>query len=170
MNFEGYAIGGVVGNQSEIMNVLNYTVPLLPEEKPHYLMGVGKPTDIVQAVMRGIDMFDCILPTRSARHGQVFTSRGIINISNARFRVDKGVLDDRCDCYTCKNYMNGYLYHLLNRKEMLGAMLLTEHNLHYYYSLMRHLRIAIESQDWSILLNILSEADYELCMKSLENI
>jgi queuine tRNA-ribosyltransferase len=148
MDFDGYAIGGLaVGEGQEIMfEVLDYTTPLLPEEKPHYLMGVGKPSDIIGAVMRGIDMFDCVIPTRSGRNGQAFTSQGIINIRNKQFMRDNTPLDPECNCYTCANYSKAYLSHLIRAKEILGAMLMTQHNLHYYQNLMADIRQAIKDK------------------------
>lgn len=147
ISFDGYAIGGLaVGEGQEVMfDTLNYTIPMLPEDKPRYLMGVGKPDDIVGAVLRGVDMFDCVLPTRSGRNAQAFTFNGPINIKNARYKNDTGPLDEECDCYVCQNYSRAYLNHLMKSKEILGAMLMTHHNIHFYQSLMSRLRAAIES-------------------------
>jgi queuine tRNA-ribosyltransferase len=149
IGFDGYAVGGLaVGEGQDIMfRVLDETVPYLPTDKPRYLMGVGKPDDIVGAVMRGIDMFDCVMPTRSGRTGQGFTRRGTINIRNARHISDPRPLDSACACPTCKQYSRAYLHHLFRAEEMLGMMLLTWHNLHYYQDLMRDLRTAIESRN-----------------------
>ena len=147
IGFDGYAIGGLaVGEgQTAMFETLDVTVPHLPENKPHYLMGVGRPDDIVGAVLRGIDVFDCVMPTRSGRTGQGFTRRGTVNIRNARHMDDPRPLDARCACPTCTNYSRAYLHHLFRAEEMLGPMLLTWHNLHYYQDLMRDLRKAIES-------------------------
>jgi len=143
--FDGYAIGGLaVGEGQEIMfDVLNYTTPALPKDKPRYLMGVGKPADIVGAVARGVDIFDCVLPTRSGRNGQAFTSNGVINICNAKYIDDDSPLDDKCNCPACTNYSRAYLRHLVKSNEILGAMLLTWHNLQYYQDLMTEIRGAI---------------------------
>ncbi|MDX1607155.1 MAG: tRNA guanosine(34) transglycosylase Tgt, partial [Candidatus Competibacterales bacterium] len=122
---------------------LEHTVPLLPREAPRYLMGVGKPEDIVEAVCRGIDMFDCVLPTRNARNGHLFTRHGALRIRNARHRDDPRLVDADCACYTCRNYSRAYLYHLHRCNEILGARLNTIHNLHYYQTLMAGLRKAI---------------------------
>jgi len=142
INFDGYAIGGLaVGEPQDVMfNVLDYTIPMLPKNKPRYLMGVGKPSDIVGAVKRGIDMFDCVIPTRSGRNGQAFTRSGTINIRNAQYGEDIDPLDGECDCYTCKNFHRAYLHHLIKSKEILGAVLMTWHNIHYYQDLMKDLR------------------------------
>jgi queuine tRNA-ribosyltransferase len=144
IGFEGYAIGGLaVGEpKEERLKVLEST--RLPEDRPRYLMGVGTPEDIIEAVAAGVDMFDCVLPTRNARNGWLFTRYGDIRIRNARYRDDTAPLDERCACYTCRNYTRAYLYHLDKTKEILGARLNTLHNLHYYQELMRDLRLAIE--------------------------
>lgn len=146
INFDGYAIGGLaVGEGQEIMfKTLDYTTPTLPQDKPRYLMGVGKPQDIVGAVKRGVDMFDCVLPTRSGRNGQAFTRFGTINIRNAKHKEDNKPLDENCTCPACKNYSKSYLHHLVKSGEILGAMLLTWHNLHYYQELMQNIRDAIK--------------------------
>ncbi|MFC4270647.1 tRNA guanosine(34) transglycosylase Tgt [Sneathiella chungangensis] len=147
IGFEGYAVGGLaVGEgQSEMFRTLEFTTPALPNDKPRYLMGVGKPDDLVGAVMRGIDMFDCVLPTRSGRNAQGFTRYGTINIRNARHADDPRPLDERCACPACRNYSRGYLHHLFKAKEMLGSILLTWHNLHYYQEIMAGMRAAIEA-------------------------
>jgi queuine tRNA-ribosyltransferase len=144
IGFDGYAIGGLaVGEpKEERLKVLETT--RLPEDRPRYLMGVGTPEDLVESVAAGIDMFDCVLPTRNARNGWLFTRHGDIRIRNARFRGDAGPLDPDCACYTCRNFSRAYLYHLDKAKEILGARLNTLHNLHYYQELMRELRGAIE--------------------------
>ncbi len=146
IGFDGYAIGGLaVGEGQEIMfETLNYTTPLLPHDKPRYLMGVGKPLDIVGAVKRGVDMFDCVIPTRSGRNGQAFTSQGVINIKNAKHQEDEKPLDPDCNCYSCKNHSCAYLHHLVKSNEILGAMLMSEHNIFYYQNLMEQIRKAIE--------------------------
>ena len=145
MGFDGYALGGLsVGEgQEEMFRVLDGTVPLLPAALPRYLMGVGKPADLLGAVKRGIDMFDCVLPTRSGRTGQAFVRGGRLNMRNARHKDDPGPLDEACDCPTCGNYSRAYLHHLVMAKEILGAMLLSWHNLHYYQDLMADLRRAV---------------------------
>jgi len=127
------------------MRVLDQTTPLLPTEQPRYLMGVGKPEDIVEAVRRGVDMFDCVMPTRNARNGHLFTRQGVIKIRNACHEFDTRPLDAQCGCYTCQNYSRSYLRHLDKTGEILGARLNTIHNLHYYQDLMRGLRAAIEA-------------------------
>jgi len=143
--FAGYAIGGVsVGEPKEDMwRIVHHTAPRLPRAAPRYLMGVGTPEDIVEAVACGIDMFDCVLPTRNARNGWLFTRRGDVKIKNARHREDTGALDAECGCYTCRNFSRAYLHHLHRTNEILGARLNTIHNLHYYLGLMAELREAI---------------------------
>ena len=145
MGFHGYAIGGLaVGEGQALMfDMVEATVPHLPEDRPRYLMGVGKPDDLVGAVGRGVDMFDCVLPTRSGRTAQAFTSRGTVNLRNARHGEDTRPLDEGCGCPACANYGRAYLHHLVKADEILGAMLLTWHNIHYYQSLMAALRGAI---------------------------
>jgi queuine tRNA-ribosyltransferase len=147
IGFDGYAIGGLaVGEGQELtFAMLEATVPHLPKDRPRYLMGVGKPDDIVGAVMRGIDMFDCVLPTRSGRTGQAFTRRGAINIRNARHKADPRPVEEACPCPACRDHSRAYLHHLFRANEMLGPMLLTQHNLYYYQGLMRSLRDAIEA-------------------------
>ncbi|SEK37885.1 queuine tRNA-ribosyltransferase [Atopomonas hussainii] len=146
IGFDGYAIGGLsVGEpKDEMIKVLNYLPAQLPADKPRYLMGVGKPEDIVEAVRRGVDMFDCVMPTRNARNGHLFTDTGVIKIRNAKHRHDTGPLDAACDCYTCKNFSRAYLHHLDKCGEMLGSMLNTIHNLRHYQRLMAGLREAIQ--------------------------
>jgi queuine tRNA-ribosyltransferase len=145
VGFDGYAVGGLaVGEGQEAMFAcLDYAPGQLPADKPRYLMGVGKPDDIVGAVERGIDMFDCVLPTRSGRTGQAFTRAGPINIRNAKFAEDQGPLDPACACPTCGTWSRAYLHHLVRAGEILGAMLMTEHNLYFYQALMSDLRDAI---------------------------
>jgi queuine tRNA-ribosyltransferase len=146
--FDGYALGGLsVGEpEEERIAVLDATLPHMPRERPRYLMGVGKPGDIVAAVARGVDMFDCVMPTRNARNGHLFTRTGVVNIRNAAHRDDLRPLDEACGCYTCRNYSRAYLRHLDQCKEILGARLNTIHNLHYYQDLMREIRAAIREQ------------------------
>ncbi|GAW94844.1 queuine tRNA-ribosyltransferase [Colwellia marinimaniae] len=146
IDFDGYAIGGLsVGEPKEDMiRILDHTTPLIPKNKPRYLMGVGKPEDLVEGVRRGIDMFDCVMPTRNARNGHLFVNTGVIKIRNAAHKTDTGPLDDTCDCYTCKNYSRAYLHHLDKCKEILGSQLNTLHNLHFYQKVMQGLRDAIE--------------------------
>ena len=146
IDFDGYAIGGLsVGEPKEDMiRILDHTAPLIPENKPRYLMGVGKPEDLVEGVRRGIDMFDCVMPTRNARNGHLFVTNGVIKIRNARHKTDTGPLDPECDCYTCKNYSRAYLHHLDKCNEILGSQLNTMHNLRFYQRVMKGLRDAIE--------------------------
>jgi queuine tRNA-ribosyltransferase len=145
IGFDGYAIGGLaVGEgQAEMCRVLDFAVDMLPADQPRYLMGVGKPDDIVEAVRRGIDMFDCVLPTRSGRTGQAFTADGPINIRNARFAEDREPLEPGCPCPTCATWDRAYIHHLVRSAEILGAMLMTEHNLWFFQRLMAGLRNAI---------------------------
>jgi queuine tRNA-ribosyltransferase len=146
IGFDGYAVGGLsVGEpEAERLQVLDAIGPELPPDHPHYLMGVGTPRDLVQAVARGIDMFDCVMPTRNARNGHLFTSEGVIKIRNAAHREDSRPLDPACDCNTCRNYSRAYLHHLDRCNEILGARLNTVHNLRYYQNHMRRIREAIE--------------------------
>lgn len=146
LDFPGYAIGGLsVGEPKELMyEVLDYTVPLLPKNKPRYLMGVGSPDCLFEGVIRGIDMFDCVLPTRIARNGTVMTSQGKVVIRNAKYARDFGKLDPECDCYTCRNYSRAYIRHLFNVNEILGARLTTIHNLYFLLKLMENIRSAIK--------------------------
>ena len=151
IGFDGYAVGGLaVGEGQETMfKVLDETVPALPQERPHYLMGVGKPGDIVGAVLRGIDMFDCVLPTRSGRTGQAFTRDGVLNMRNARHAEDSRPLDPACRCPACTGYSRAYLHHLVKAREMLAGMLLTAHNLHYYQDLTAAIRDAIAADRYA---------------------
>ena len=145
IDFDGYAIGGLsVGEpKDEMLKVLDVVTPLMPEQKPRYLMGVGTPQDILDAVIRGIDMFDCVMPTRHARNAHLFTSRGVVKLRNAKHRYDTGPLDVNCDCYTCQNFSRAYLHHLDKCKEILGSQLNTIHNLRYYQLHMQAIRQAI---------------------------
>ena len=147
IGFDGYAIGGLsVGEPKEdMMRVLDHITPQMPVHKPRYLMGVGKPEDLVEAVRRGVDMFDCVMPTRNARNGHLFVSNGVVKIRNAVNRTDTGPLDPECDCYTCKNYSRAYVHHLDRSNEMLGGRLNTIHNLHFYQRVMKDMRTALEA-------------------------
>ena len=151
IEFDGYAIGGLaVGEGQEAMfEVLDYAPDMLPTDKPRYLMGVGKPSDIVGAVKRGIDMMDCVLPSRSGRTGQAFTHRGVVNIKNARHQNDPRPLDVSCQCPACKNYSRAYLHHVFKSQEIISSMLITWHNLHYYQDLMGRIRQAILNKSFA---------------------
>ena len=157
IGFDGYAIGGLsVGeSKAEMAEVLRDIVPEMPTMKARYLMGVGTPQDLVDGVALGIDMFDCVLPTRNARNGHLFTSEGIVRIRNARHRRDGEPLDPACGCYTCQNFSRAYLHHLERCGEMLGAMLMTEHNLYYFHDLMARLRASIETGTFRTLIETL---------------
>jgi queuine tRNA-ribosyltransferase len=149
IGFDGYAIGGLaVGEpEAERNHALDFTVPLLPQDKPRYLMGVGRPEDLVEAVRRGIDMFDCVMPTRNARNGFLFTAQGTLRIRNAKFAMDTRVIEEGCDCHACVGgFSRAYLRHLDRCNEMLGSQLATMHNLRYYQRLMAGMRNAIASQ------------------------
>jgi queuine tRNA-ribosyltransferase len=146
IGFEGYAIGGLsVGEPEEaMMECLDWVVPELPQDKPHYLMGVGTPKQLVEAVARGVDMFDCVIPTRLARHGSAFLTNGkTIPVKAGRYKDDMSPIDEKCSCYACKNFSRAYIRHLLNVGEILGMRLITIHNLHYYLNLMQHIREAL---------------------------
>ncbi|MFV5215130.1 tRNA guanosine(34) transglycosylase Tgt [Azonexus caeni] len=154
IGFDGMAIGGLsVGEPKDDMaRVLAHTAPRLPVHKPRYLMGVGTPEDLVNGVKNGIDMFDCVMPTRNARNGHLFTRFGDVKIKNARYRADTGPLDPSCTCYTCSNFTRSYLHHLFRNGEILGGMLNTIHNLHFYQTIMAEMRAAIEAEkldEWS---------------------
>jgi len=148
IGFDGYAIGGLsVGEpKDEMLSTLAYTAPKLPADKPRYLMGVGTPADLVEGVRRGIDMFDCVMPTRNARNGHLFTSKGVVRIRNSSNKNDTRPLDEACSCYTCRHYSRAYLHHLDKCGEMLAGRLNSIHNLYYYQSLMKGLRVAIAAQ------------------------
>lgn len=150
IGFDGYAIGGLsVGEPKEdMMRILDHITPEMPEHKPRYLMGVGKPEDLVEAVRRGVDMFDCVMPTRNARNGHLFVREGVIKIRNARHKTDTGPLDPECGCYTCQNYSRAYLHHLHRSNEILGARLNTIHNLQYYQDVMQGMRNALDSNSF----------------------
>ena len=147
IGFDGYAIGGLsVGEPKEdMLRILAHTAPKMPQDKPRYLMGVGTPEDLVAAVSNGVDMFDCVMPTRNARNGWLFTRNGDIKLKNARYKMDTGPIDPECSCYTCQNFSRAYLHHLHRLSEILGARLNTIHNLHYYQELMAGMRASIES-------------------------
>lgn len=151
LDLPGYSVGGLsVGEPKEIMyDVMDVCVDVMPKDKPRYLMGVGSPDCLFEGVERGIDMFDCVLPTRIARHGMAMTSHGRVNIKNARFERDFSPLDDNCDCYTCRNYSKAYLRHLFKCDEMLSSMLLTNHNLHFLVNTMTNIRKAIDEDRFS---------------------
>ena len=146
IGFDGYAIGGLaVGEpQQKMFEVLDYSTDFFSKDKPRYLMGVGKPSDIVGAVLRGIDMFDCVIPTRSGRNGQAFVENGTINLKNAQYQLDKNPIDQACSCYCCSNYSKGYLSHLVRSNEILASMLITLHNVYFYISLMKKIRMLIK--------------------------
>jgi len=146
LGFPGYAIGGLsVGEpKDEMLEIIEFVAPKMPQDKPRYLMGVGTPVDIIKAVSNGIDMFDCVMPTRNARNGYLFTSTGLLKLRNARYRDDTSPIDSTCQCYTCQNFSRAYLHHLDKCKEMLGAQLNSIHNLSFYQHLMEGLRKAIE--------------------------
>lgn len=154
IGFPGYAIGGMsVGEDKELMyDTLTYTAPMLPQDKPRYLMGVGTPEDLVYGVSCGVDMFDCVMPTRNARNGSLFTSRGVIKIRNAQYKSDLTALDPNCACYTCRHFTRAYLRHLYVENEILAHRLHTLHNLHFYLSLMRGIRQAISTGAFSSLM------------------
>lgn len=151
MNFDGYAIGGLsVGEpKEEMMEVLSYLPDHMPSNKPRYLMGVGTPSDLVEGVAAGVDMFDCVMPSRNARNGYLFTSEGVIKIRNAKYKKDTSPLDPNCHCSTCQNYSRAYLHHLQKSNEILGSRLNTLHNLFYYQYLMKSIRGAIKSNTFS---------------------
>ncbi len=153
IDFPGYAVGGLaVGEgQARMFEVLDYTVPHMPQDRPRYLMGVGKPGDIIGAVLRGIDMFDCVLPTRSGRNGQAFTRRGTVNLRNARHADDPRPLEEGCSCPACRQYSRAYLHHLVKAEEILASMLITWHNLTHYQDLMEGLRQAIAHQELNVV-------------------
>ncbi|MCA9382662.1 tRNA-guanine transglycosylase, partial [Candidatus Dojkabacteria bacterium] len=147
VDFDGYGYGGWTSDEdgSMLFEVFDFTAKLLPENKPRYLMGLGTPDDIRKAVEMGYDMFDCVIPTRNARHGSLFTSEGIVKINNNKYKLDKTPLDPNCDCYTCKNFTKGYLAHLFRVKEPLGYRLATLHNLRFYMKTMQEIREEIKT-------------------------
>jgi queuine tRNA-ribosyltransferase len=147
IQFDGYAIGGLAVGEpaADRSRIMNHLLPSMPAEKPRYLMGMGTPEDLIEAVQAGVDMFDCVLPTRNARNGWLYTRTGDVKIRNAKWRDDARPLDEACACYACRHFSRAYLYHLQKANEILGARLNTIHNLHYYLELMRELRGAIEA-------------------------
>ena len=169
INFDGYAIGGLsVGEPKEdMMRILSHTAPQMPADKPRYLMGVGKPEDLVEGVRRGIDMFDCVMPTRNARNAHIFTHTGVLKLRNATHKTDIRPLDDRCDCYTCENFSRAYLHHLDKCKEILGSTLNTIHNLRYYQILMADMRKALDEGSFDKFV-VDFYADRDLEVPSLE--
>ena len=147
MDFDGYSIGGVANDgesKEDMYKAIDYSVPYLPEDKVRYLMGVGEPVDILEGVERGVDIFDCVLPTRIARHGQAFTRVGKINLNNAKYKKDLDPVENGCDCYCCKNYTKAYIRHLLSVKEVLGGRLLSIHNIRFLIKLTEEIRLAIK--------------------------
>jgi len=151
-DFDGYAIGGLsVGESNEEMyDIVEFTTPLMPKDKPRYLMGVGTPEDLVENIQRGVDMFDCVMPTRNARNGTLFTSYGKINIKSSKYKLSDDMIDEECDCYTCKRYSLGYMHHLFRAKELTYFRLASLHNLHYYLNLMREAREAILKNNFNV--------------------
>lgn len=160
LDLDGYAIGGLaVGESKEDMyRIISAVEPYMPEDKPRYLMGVGTPGNILEAVSRGVDLFDCVMPSRNARHGQLFTKKGIININNAKYMLDDTPIDETCQCDTCRNYSKAYLRHLFKSNEMLGMRLAVIHNLHFYNNLMAEIRKALEN-------NTFEDYKNEYCVK-----
>lgn len=165
MDFPGYAIGGLaVGEPNEMMyEVLSELTPKMPQDKPRYLMGVGTPLDLVEGALRGVDMFDCVMPTRNARNGHLFTSQGIVRIRNSHHANSLLPIDESCDCYTCQNYTRGYLHHLSRCKELLGFRLNSIHNLHYYQRLMRDIRDAIRDGTLELLRDKIADDMQKKC-------
>ena len=150
LDLPGYSIGGLAVGESheEMYHILDVTVPHLPKDKPIYLMGVGTPANILEAVDRGVDFFDCVYPSRNGRHGQVYTNHGKLNLKNARFELDESPIDPDCDCPVCKRYTKSYIRHLLKRDEMLGLRFCVLHNLYFYNNMMEEIREAIEQHRW----------------------
>lgn len=151
LNLDGYAVGGLaVGEPTEVMyHILDEVLPFAPYEKPRYLMGVGTPSNIIEAVYRGIDMFDCVMPSRNARHGTIFTWRGITHITNECYATDDKPIDEECDCPTCRNFSRAYIRHLFKAGEQLGGRLAVQHNLYFYNTLMEKIRAAIEAGEFT---------------------
>ena len=150
LDLPGYSIGGLAVGESheEMYHILDVTVPHLPLEKPTYLMGVGTPANILEAVDRGVDFFDCVYPSRNGRHGQVYTNQGKLNLKNQRFELDERPIDETCDCPVCKRYTRSYIRHLIKRDEMLGLRFCVMHNLYFYNNMMEEIRNAIEEHRW----------------------
>jgi queuine tRNA-ribosyltransferase len=166
MGFDGYSIGGVsVGESSNLIyNIIELVVGMLPEEKPRYAMGIGYPFDIIEAVERGVDMFDCVIPTRYGRNGTAFTSSGKVVVRNSSFADDMGPLDAKCGCYVCRNFSRAYLRHLFNAKEMLGLILLSLHNVYFFLDMMRKVRQAIKEDKFSQFKQMfLSDYNNQIC-------
>ncbi|MGI9323248.1 MAG: tRNA guanosine(34) transglycosylase Tgt, partial [Pseudomonadales bacterium] len=159
IGFDGYAIGGLsVGEpKTDMMKIIEHIAPLMPAEQPRYLMGVGTPQDLMESVRRGVDMMDCVMPTRNARNGHLFTSAGVVRIRNAAHRESASPLDPQCDCYTCRNFSRGYLHHLDKCGEILSVELNSIHNLHYYMALMAGLRHAIAADGLDAYINSVYE-------------
>ena len=150
MDFDGYSIGGVANDhesKEDMYKAIDYSIPYLPTDKPRYLMGIGEPIDIIEGVIRGVDMFDCVLPTRIARHGNAFTRKGKINIKNAKYKEDMTPIEESCDCYACKHYTKAYIRHLITSNETFGARLLSIHNIRFLIKLTEDLREAIENDN-----------------------
>ena len=168
IGFDGYAIGGLsVGEPKEdMLRILAHTAPQMPQDKPRYLMGVGTPEDLVAGVSRGVDMFDCVMPTRNARNGWLFTRNGDIKLKNARYKLDTSPIDDQCTCYTCRNFSRSYLHHLYRVGEILGARLNTIHNLHYYQELMAEMRSAIEEGRFAAFVQTFTEQRAQLSLEA----
>jgi queuine tRNA-ribosyltransferase len=165
--FSGFSIGGLsVGEPIPLMyEITEFCTDLMPKDKPRYLMGVGTPEDLVECIDRGVDMFDCVMPTRHARNGALFTAKGDINIFNACHTSDKGPVDENCTCYTCQNFSRAYLRHLFNAKEMLGGTLATIHNLHFYVDLIRRARLSLkEGRYLKFKDNFLTERKEKQCL------
>jgi queuine tRNA-ribosyltransferase len=161
ISFDGYALGGVMGSsQEEMFTVLDYSADLLPENKPRYLMGVGKPTDIIGAIARGIDMFDCVLPSRSARNGLLFTRKGEVKIRNSLYALDTSAVDDVCSCYCCKNHTKAYLHHLFKAGEILACTLMTIHNLTFYLDMTKKCRELIINRDFQEVIKMAKRNDF----------
>lgn len=168
IGFDGYAIGGLsVGEPKEdMLRILAHTAPQMPQDKPRYLMGVGTPEDLVAGVSRGVDMFDCVMPTRNARNGWLFTRNGDIKLKNARYKLDTSPIDEQCTCYTCRNFSRSYLHHLYRVGEILGARLNTIHNLHYYQELMAGMRSAIEEGRFAAFAQAFAEQRAQLSLEA----
>jgi queuine tRNA-ribosyltransferase len=168
IGFDGYAIGGLsVGEPKEdMLRILAHTAPKMPQDKPRYLMGVGTPEDLVAAVSAGVDMFDCVMPTRNARNGWLFTRNGDIKLKNARYKLDTSPIDEQCTCYTCRNFSRSYLHHLYRVGEILGARLNTIHNLHYYQELMVGMRLAIEEGRFTAFTQTFAEQRVQLSLEA----
>jgi queuine tRNA-ribosyltransferase len=148
-----------------MLRILAHTTPKMPQDKPRYLMGVGTPEDLVAAVSAGVDMFDCVMPTRNARNGWLFTRNGDIKLKNARYKLDTSPIDEQCTCYTCRNFSRSYLHHLYRVGEILGARLNTIHNLHYYQELMAGMRLAIEEERFNVFAQTFAEQRAQLSLE-----